>query len=74
MGKWERGSQRDWQTQSLQINENQQHLLTIGDEVCPRGVWSCVCLCVHEGVGVFVTMHVCVGVTVSDLVDPEAGM
>lgn len=34
-------------TQSLQINENQQHLLTIGDEVCPRGVWSCVCGCVY---------------------------
>jgi hypothetical protein len=48
VGKRERGSQRDWQTQSLQINENQQHLLTIGDEVCPRGVWSCVrgCECV----------------------------
>lgn len=71
------GSQRDWQTQSLQINENQQHLLTIGDEVCPRGIWSCVCvtvwISVHEGVGVFVTMCVCVGVTVSDLVIVDVG-
>lgn len=36
-------------------------------------VWLCVNLCV-QSCGVFVTRHVCVGVTMRDLVDMEMGM
>lgn len=43
-----------------------------------RHLELCVCLCesvcTADHVGVFVTMHVCVGVTVSDLVDAQVGM
>lgn len=41
-----RGGARETGEQSLQINENQQHLLATGDEVCPRDVQNCVCGCV----------------------------
>lgn len=39
-------SWRNWQIKCLQINENQQHLLTIGNDVpALRCLELCVCCC-----------------------------
>lgn len=77
VGKWERGSQRDWQTRVCRLMKT--------NSICSQLEMKCalelfgaedlgLCVSVYLAMWELVTGHVCVGVTVGDLVDVEMGV